>query len=92
MQLYILSHGKSKKRLNKIMVDEKHKCENYMNARENSGVKGWHAMSTAPKDAVVWRQKTTTIRGSGDKHNHGALLVGRGPSGYISKHGFQQNT
>lgn len=92
MQLFTLSHGKSKKRLKPIMIDERHKCENYMKSRENSGVTGWHAISPAPSNSVVWRQKTTTIRGSGDKHNRGALLVGKGPSGYISKRGFQQNT
>ncbi len=92
MKLYILSHGKSKKRLKKIMIDEKNKCERYMKSREDSGVIGWHAISDAPIGSVVWRQKTCAVHGSGDKRNRGALLVGRGPSGYISKHGFQQNT
>jgi hypothetical protein len=92
MPLFTLLHGKSKKRLKPIMIDERHKVENYQKARENSGVPGWHDIEPAPKDAAVWRQKTTTIRGSGDKHNSAPPLVGRGRSGYISKHGFQENT
>ena len=92
MQLYDLLWGKSKRKMSKIMTDERHKCENYMKSRENSGVVGWHAISPAPSNSVVWRQKTCAVHGSGDKRNRGALLVGRGPSGYISKHGFQQNT
>lgn len=91
MKLYILRFGKSKKRMKNIMIDELHKCENYRKARENN-VKGWHDIVEAPKGSTVWKQKTATVHGSGDKHNRGALLVGSGPSGYISKRGFQANT
>jgi len=92
MQLFTLLHGKSKKRLKPIMIDERHKCENYQKSREGSGVSGWHAIEPASTGATVWRQKTATIRGGGDKHNTGAQVVGKGRSGYISKQGFQENT
>lgn len=89
MQLYILSHGKSKKRQHPIMIDEKRKVENYMTARERSGVVGWHTVQPAPKSAVPWKQRTASV---GKGNNCLPPLVGRGRSGYISKHGFIENT
>lgn len=44
-----------------IMVDSRHKCENYRDARQN--VKGWHEIVEAPPGAEVWRQKTTSVEG-----------------------------
>ncbi len=76
-QLYQLSHGKSKKKMRVIMIDEKHKCENYAKARQN--VEGWHKLEVAPEGSVTWRQKSASV---GDKRT----------GGYISKHGFQHHT
>lgn len=80
-QLHILLFGKSKKRMHPIMVDEKRKCENYRDARQN--VTGWHDIVPAPKDAQVWRQKSSTIGGNRDDG---------GRSGYIGKNGFNPHT
>ena len=88
MQLYTLLYGKSKKRMKPIMTDERHKCENYMKQREHT-VKGWHKIEIAAPSEVVWRQKSATVGG-----NRCEMVgrVGHGPSGYISKRGFQQHT
>ena len=66
-----------------IMIDEKHKCENYRDARENSHVKGWHKIVPAEKGAVCWKQKSSTIGGNRDDG---------GRSGYIGKNGFNPHT
>jgi hypothetical protein len=89
MKLYTLLHGKSKKRMKPIMVDELHKCENYMNAREKSGVGGWHNIVPAESDAVIWRQKSATIGGN---KCTSVPRIGRGLAGYISKNGFEPHT
>ena len=88
-QLYTLLYGKSKKRMHPIMIDEKHKCENYRDARENSSVKGWHEIILAEPNSNVWRQKSATIGGNRCELT---LRVGRGPSGYIGKNGFNPHT
>lgn len=90
MKLYQLLYGKSKKRMKPIMIDDYKKCENYMNARQN--VIGWHKIEEAPEDSTVWKQKTCSIKGSGDKRNSGPQIVGKGASGYIGKNGFNYNT
>jgi hypothetical protein len=80
MDLYVLLYGLSKKKMKPIMTDAKHKCENYMKARENSRLAGHHKIEIAPAGAVVWRQKSASI---GDKRT----------GGWISKqHGFQPHT
>jgi hypothetical protein len=79
MQLFQLLYGKSKKRMKPIMIDEKHKCQNYKDAREGSGVIGWHDIKPAEQGAIPWRQKSASI---GDKRT----------GGYISKHGFCHHT
>lgn len=61
VKLYQLLYGRSKKRMKPIMVDSRHKCENYRDARQN--VKGWHEIVEAPPGAEVWRQKTTSVEG-----------------------------
>lgn len=80
-QLFTLMYGKSKKRMHPIMIDQKYKCENYMNARGN--VIGWHTIVPAIPGSIVWRQKSATIGGNKDDG---------GRSGYISKHGFNPHT
>lgn len=90
--LYILLHGRSKKKMKPIMIDDKKKCENYRDARR--AVAGWHSIESAPKGSVQWRQKSATIGGNKDIsgpaiHNrHGVRKV----NGYISKNGFQPHT
>jgi len=73
-----------------IMVDSLVKCENYQKSRQN--VLGWHDIQPALPGSVVWRQRSASIRGSGDKHNCGPRVIGKGPSGYITKKGFVENT
>ena len=87
-ELFTLLYGKSKKRMHPIMVDVKHKCENYRDARIPT-VKGWHAIIPAEAGAEVWRQKSATVGGN---RCETVQRHGKGPSGYISKHGFQQHT
>lgn len=89
MKLYTLLHGKSKKRMKPIMIDELHKCKNYKDAREKSGVEGWHSIVPAESDAMVWRQKTATVGGN---KCTSVPRVGHGRAGYISKNGFQEHT
>lgn len=88
--LFQLLYGRSKKRMRVIMVDTQKKCENYRDARQN--VAGWHDIQPAPPGSTVWKQKTASIKGSGSKTNSGPMVVGKGLSGYINKHGFQPNT
>jgi hypothetical protein len=78
--LYILMFGKSKSKMRPIMIDKKHKCENYRDARGN--VRGFHDIVDAPPGVKPWRQKSSTIGGN----------KADGKSGYISKSGFQHHT
>lgn len=87
-QLYTLLYGKSKKRMKPIMVDTFRKCENYVNARKHS-VTGFHEILPAEADATAWRQKSATVGGNRCEM---VQRVGRGPSGYISKNGFNPHT
>jgi hypothetical protein len=93
-QLHQLLFGKSKKRMHVIMIDERHKCENYMNARTaNNGAKGcggWHKIELAPPNSNPWRQKSATR--NGNKPNYGTRRHGEGLAGYISKNGFNAHT
>ena len=42
------------------MIDERRKCENYMNARISSQTtSGWYDIVPADKGATVWRKDTT---------------------------------
>ena len=84
-----VEYGKSKKRMYPIMIDVFHKVINYRNAREKSGVEGWHAVEPAPDDAEVWRQKSATVGGNRCER---VQRVGKGPAGYIGKNGFNQHT
>lgn len=86
--LFTLMHGKSKKRMKPIMTDQKHKCENYMDARKHTTV-GWHEIVPAEKDAVVWRQKSATVGGN---RCETVARVGKGCPGWIGKHGFNEHT
>ena len=87
-QLYQLLYGKSKKRMHVIMIDEKHKCENYMKAREHS-TNGWHKIELAPPNSNPWRQKSATVGGN---RSHSVDRVGHGRPGWIGKNGFQEHT
>lgn len=95
MKLFDLFYGKSKKRMKAIMTDELSKCQNYRNAREKSGVAGWHKIEPAPEGATIWRQKSATIGGP-SKNNCGPIRVNRKGvaqiSGYIGKNGFNSHT
>ena len=86
-QLFTLLYGKSKKRMKPIMVDTRKKCENYRDARQN--VSGWHDIVPAEAGATVWRQKSATVGGNRCEM---VQRVGRGPSGYIGKNGFNPHT
>lgn len=86
-QLYVLLYGKSKKNMKPIMVDTYKKCENYCLARQN--VLGFHRIEEAGEGASQWKRKTSTVGGN---KAHSVDRVGRGPSGYISKSGFNPHT
>lgn len=85
MKLFTLFFGKSKKRMKAIMTDTRHKCENYRDARGARMGGGWHDIQPAKEGSVVWRQKSSTVKGS--RHDTSNC---RG--GYISKNGFNANT
>jgi hypothetical protein len=87
-QLCQLLYGKSKKRMSVIMVDEKHKCENYQRARECS-TNGWHKIELASPGSTVWRQKSATIGGNKPTT---VKRHGEGLAGYIGKNGFNPHT
>jgi len=87
-QLHQLLYGKSKKRMYVIMIDEKHKCENYMKAREHSTA-GWHKIELAPPNSNPWRQKSATRNGNSPTK---VRRHGEGLAGYIDKHGFNSHT
>lgn len=89
MKLFVLLHGRSKKKMKAIMVDEYHKCENYKDSREKSGVAGWHKIEAAGLEATVWRQKTCTVGGN---KCESVGRVGKGRAGYIGKNGFNEHT
>lgn len=86
-KLYVLLFGRSKKNMKPIMVDTQKKCENYCLARQN--VVGFHRIEEAGPGATQWRQKTATVGGN---KAYSVGRVGKGPSGYISKRGFNQHT
>jgi hypothetical protein len=92
MKLFQLLYGKKKSKMKAIMVDEKHKCENYMRARESS-CDGWHKIELAPKGNEIWKQKSSTIGGNSSKSG---VRIGRDGkdkiSGYIGKNGFNPHT
>lgn len=87
MKLFTLMFGKSKKRMYPIMTDDKRKCENYRDARQN--VKGWHDIVPAEPNSVVWKQKSATVGGN---RCESVGRVGHGKSGYIGKNGFNEHT
>lgn len=87
MKLFALMHGKSKKRMKAIMIDSRHKCENYRDARQN--VKGWHEIVEAPPGSTVWRQKTATVGGNKCEP---VARVNRPTPGWIGKNGFNPHT
>lgn len=72
-----------------IMIDDLGKIENYKQARENSGVDGWHGIEPAPIDAVVWKKQSCTVGGN---KCITVPRVGKGRPGYISKRGFVEHT
>ena len=92
-QLYQLLFGKSKKRMHVIMIDDRRKCENYMNARTaNNGEKGcggWHKIELAPPNSNPWRQKSCTIGGNRPTT---VQRHGEGLAGYINKYGLNPHT
>jgi hypothetical protein len=92
-QLFTLLYGTSKKRMKPIMIDLRHKCENYKIQREKSkGSKcsqGWHAIVPAEDGANPWRQKSATIGGNRPTT---VMRHGEGLAGYINKHGFNPHT
>ena len=90
MKLYMLSYGKSKKRMKPIMVDSLKHCEGYEKARSN--VTGFHTITIAPDGAKVWRQKSSTIGGNKDVvpkiNRQGKTSM----NGWIGKNGFNPHT
>lgn len=92
-QLFSLYHGKSKKKINTLlMTDTYKKCENYMNARKSS-VQGFHEIRPAESEAKTFKKKTTTVGGN---KCHAVPKINRhgqtSRPGWIGKHGFQQHT
>lgn len=92
MQLFSLFYGKSKKKVNQLlMTDSYKKCENYLKSREHS-VRGFHEIRPADKDAKTFKKKSTTI--GGNKYavprinRHG----GTTRNGYVDKDGFHEHT
>ena len=68
MQLFILSGGRSKKRLHPLMIDSKVKCEKYRDAILSSKQKTiWFDIQPAPLSSVAWRKNT-----SGQWTNYGS--------------------
>ena len=88
-QLYQLLYGKSKKRMHVIMIDDKHKCENYLSARGERMGGGWHKIALAPPNSNPWRQRSCTIGGNKPTT---VMRHGEGLAGYIDKHGFHPHT
>lgn len=88
-QLYQLLYGKSKKRMHVIMIDDKHKCENYMTARESTMKGVWHKIELAPPNSNPWRQQSATRNGNSPTT---VKRHGEGLAGYIDKHGFNAHT
>ena len=88
-QLYQLLYGKSKKRMHVIMIDDKHKCENYMNARGERMGGGWHKIELAPPKSNPWRQRSCTVGGNKPTT---VMRHGEGLAGYVDKHGFNPHT
>lgn len=82
MKLHVLMYGRTKNKMQPIMIDSYKKCDNYMKARKN--VAGFHEIIEAPDDAKTWRQKTSTV--GGNKYQAGRN------NGYISKNGFNPHT
>lgn len=68
------------------MIDEKHKCEQYMKARlatkDSKAGQSWYEIIPAEPGDKPWRQKSAT-RG-GNKPD--------GKAGYIDRHGFNPHT
>ena len=91
--LYTLLYGRSKKRMNPIMTDVLHKVENYKEQREKTRgskcSKGWHSIVPAEAGAEIWKQKSATVGGNKCEM---VQRIGHGPSGYISKQGFNPHT
>ena len=91
--LYTLLYGRSKKRMNPIMVDVLKKCENYRDQRERTKgsdcSRGWHKIVPAEAGATPWRQKSATVGGN---RCETVPRIGHGLSGYIDKHGFNPHT
>ena len=71
-----------------IMIDTFDKCKNYMDARGLRLNGGWHKIIDADINATTWRQKSATIGGN----KCIVPKVGKGPSGYINKNGFNPHT
>jgi hypothetical protein len=98
MDLFILKIGKSKKKMEDIIIDKMSSVDVYLNSR-NADRKtgkcsgGWFNVSPAPKEAVAWRKKSTTVGGN---KCHTVPRIGKNGQtkfpGYISKHGFQPHT
>lgn len=85
--LHKVLFGKSKDNMRPIMVDKLKKCENYVLARSN--VIGHHKIVPAESGEDNWRQKSATVGGNRCEM---VQRVGKGPSGYIGKNGFNQHT
>ncbi len=100
MNLYQLLFGKSKKKMNVLMIDTKERCEALKKAREatkgSKAAAGWHKIELAPADSKPKAHKSCSVKGSGNKHNTGPAVIGKNGnprwSGYVSKRGFQVNT
>ena len=92
--LYTLLYGRSKKRMHPIMVDVWHKCANYMDARTNSKVSGFHKIVPSDDSASTWRQKSATIGGNRCVTVKRVGKDGKtfGDAGYIDKRGFNPHT
>ena len=97
--LFILSYGKSKKKMETIMVEEMPAINLYKQSRDAQGSfsgrmgSGWFKIEVAPKGADKWRKKSCTV--GGNKCDIVPRIGKNGQTrrnGYIDKHGFHQHT
>jgi len=91
--LYTLFFGKKKSKMKPIFRGTFEQAERLKKAREatkNSaaGV-GWHEIKLAEPGEKSLAHKSCSI---GKGNNSEPIRIGRGKSGYISKHGFEPNT
>jgi len=60
MKLYVLKRGKSKARMQPVMIDSQKKCENYRDALKASDIKkAFYSIEIAPAGSNKWQKNRT---------------------------------